>query len=136
VIVSLHVATGATAGVLLESRLAALVAGPVLHLVGDRMPHHDIPSRRFETWSGVGALALVALRHGPLSAATIGAAAASIPDVEHFARFPARRKLFPSHRVIGWHRTGGVPAWAQLVAAGVLLGFVLTRRRRRFATPS
>jgi hypothetical protein len=129
-IVSLHVASGAAAGVLLESRLGALVAGPVLHLLGDRMPHHDIHSRRFETWTGVGALALVALRHGPLSAATLGAVAASLPDAEHVMRLPqpGGRKLFPSHRVLGWHRTGGVPAWTQLVAAGFLLGFVLAQR--------
>jgi hypothetical protein len=128
-IVSLHVATGAAAGVLLESRLAAIVAGPVLHLLGDRMPHHDIPSRPFETWTGVGALVLVALRHGPLSAATLGAVAASVPDVEHALRLPqpGGRKLFPSHRVLGWHRTGGLPAWAQLAGAGFLLAFVLSR---------
>lgn len=129
-IVSLHVATGAAAGVLLESRLGALVAGPVLHLLGDRMPHNDIASRRFETWTGVGALALVALRHGPLSAATLGAVASSVPDAEHVLRFPrpGGRKLFPSHRLPGWHRRGGVPAWAQVLAAGLLLGFVLARR--------
>jgi hypothetical protein len=129
-IVSLHVASGAAAGVLLESRLGALVAGPVLHLLGDRVPHHDIPSRRFETWTGIGALAVVALRHGPLSAATLGGVSASVPDVEHVLRLPqpGGRKLFPSHRVLGWHRTGGVPAWVQLVAAGLILGFVLARR--------
>jgi hypothetical protein len=131
-IVSLHVASGAAAGVLLESRLAALAAGPLLHLLGDRIPHHDIPSRRFETSTGVGALALVALRHGPLSAATLGAVAAAIPDVEHVLHLPrpGGRKLFPSHRVHGWHRVGGVPAWSQLVAAGLLLGFVLATRSR------
>src|SRR5918999_6543293 len=130
-IVSLHVASGAAAGVLLESRLGALVAGPLLHVLADRIPHHDIPSRRFETWTGIGALALVALRHGPLSAATLGGVAASIPDVEHVLRLPrpGGRKLFPSHRVLGWHREGGVPAWAQLLAAGLLLGFALTCRR-------
>lgn len=128
-IVSLHVASGAAAGVLLESRLGALVAGPFLHLLGDRLPHHDIPSHRFETWTGFGALALVALRQGPLSAATLGAVASSIPDVEHVFRLPrpGGRKLFPSHRVLGWHREGGVPASAQLLAAGLLLGFVLAR---------
>ena len=129
-IVSLHVATGAAAGVLLESRLGALVAGPVLHLLGDRMPHDDIASRRFETWTGGGALALVARRHGPLSAATLGAVASSVPDAEHVLRLPrpGGRKLFPSHRLPGWHRRGGVPAWAQVAAAGLLLGFVLARR--------
>lgn len=136
-IVSLHVASGAAAGVLLESRLGALVAGPVLHLLGDRIPHHDIPSRRFETWTGVGALALVARRHGPLSAATLGAVAASVPDVEHVLRLPqpGGRKLFPSHRVLGWHRVGGVSASAQLVAAGFLLGFVLARSRLSTRAP-
>ena len=130
-IVSLHVASGAAAGVVLGSRLGALAAGPVLHLLGDRMPHHDIPSRRFETWTGVGALVLVAIRHGPLSPAAIGAAASSVPDIEHLRGFPrpGGRKVFPSHRIIGWHRAGGVPAWAQLVVAGALLGFVLRARR-------
>ena len=129
-IVSLHVATGAAAGLLLRSRPAALAAGPVLHLLGDRMPHHDIPSRRFELWTGVGALALVAVRHGPLGAATVGAIAASVPDAEHLRRFPrpGGRKVFPSHRIVGWHRSGGVPAWVQLGAAGFLLGFVLAGR--------
>lgn len=130
-IVSLHVATGAAAGVLLESRLGAVVTGPALHLLGDRMPHHDIPSRRFELWTGIGALALVALRHGPLGAATLGAVAASVPDVEHVLRLPrpGGRKLFPSHRLIDWHRAGGMPAGPQLVAAGLLLGFVLAHRQ-------
>lgn len=129
-IVSLHVASGAAAGALLDSRLAALVAGPVLHALGDRIPHRDIPSTQFETVSGIGALALVALRHGIFSPATIGAVASSVPDVEHVAPLPrpGGRKLFPSHRLIGWHRRGGIPAWAQLVAAGVLLGFALSRR--------
>ncbi len=129
-IVSLHVASGAAAGALAGSRVVALAAGPLLHALGDRIPHHDIPSRRFETWTGVGALGLVAIRHGPLGAATLGAGAAAVPDAEHVIRFPrpGGRKLFPSHRVIGWHRSGGIPASAQLVAAGILLGLVLSRR--------
>ena len=131
-IVSLHVASGAAAGAVLDSRLGALAAGPVLHLLGDRIPHHDIPSRRFETWTGVGVLALVALRHGALSPATLGAVASSIPDVEHVLRLPrpGGRKLFPSHRRTGWHRTGGVTATTQLVTAGLLLGFVLSRAQQ------
>jgi hypothetical protein len=138
-IVSLHVASGAAAGVALDSRLGALVAGPILHIVGDRIPHQDIPSHRFETRSGLGALALVALRHGLLSAPTLGAVASSIPDLEHVVRLPrpGGRKLFPSHRRTGWHRTGGVTATAQLVTAGLLLGFALSRRRssRRAGRP-
>jgi len=131
VITTLHVATGAAAGALLRSRAAALAAGPVLHLAGDVMPHRDIPSREFETLSGVAALLLVAATRGPLSPEAIGAAAASAPDLEHALRLPkpGGRDLFPSHRIPGLHREGGLPAAAQLVAAGVLLALVIRRRR-------
>jgi hypothetical protein len=130
-IVSLHVATGAATGALLGSRTAAVVAGPLLHLLGDRMPHEDIPSLRFELGTGLAALALVAAARGPLDAATVGAAAASAPDVEHAVRLPrpGGRKLFPSHRLRHWHRAGGVSANVQLLAAGLLLGSVLRLRR-------
>ena len=103
-----------------------------MHALGDRMPHEDIPSRPFEIASGVFLLGLVALGHGPLSPAAIGAAAGSAPDLEHVLRLPrpGGRKLFPSHRVRGWHRAGGVPAWAQLLAAGTIVGVVLSGARR------
>jgi hypothetical protein len=130
VIVSLHVASGAAVGAMAPSRGAAVVLGALMHLAGDRMPHEDIWNRRFELWSGVGTLAAVALRHGVFDVATIGAAAGSAPDLEHVLRLPrpGGRKLFPSHRIPGWHRSGGVPDWAQLLAAGMLLGVVLSRR--------
>jgi hypothetical protein len=129
--VSLHVATGAAAGALTRSRAAAIALGPLLHLLGDRMPHQDIASRRFEVRSGVVLALALAVRHGPLSPVTLGALASSAPDIEHIVRLPrpGGRKLFPSHRVHGWHRAGGVPAWAQLLAAGLILGAVLGSRR-------
>jgi hypothetical protein len=132
VIVSLHVASGAAVGALVGSRRLALALGPAVHLLGDRMPHEDISSHRFELWSGIGALALLAVRRGMLDPGTLGGFAGSLPDVEHPLRLPqpGGRKLFPSHRFLGWHRAGGVPAWAQLVAAGVLLGFLASGRRR------
>jgi hypothetical protein len=95
--------------------------------VGDRIPHEDIASRRFEVVSGVaGVLALAAVR-GPFDPATIGAVTSAAPDVEHVLRLPrpGGRKLFPSHRIPGWHRPGGVSARVQLVVAGLLLGAVL-----------
>jgi hypothetical protein len=132
VIVSLHVASGAAAGALARSRPRAALVGALLHAAGDGVPHQDIASRRFEIWSGTALLVGVGLARGPLSPATIGAIAASAPDVEHVVRLPrpGGRKLFPSHRVRGWHRVGGVPAWAQLLAAGALAGLVLSSRRR------
>jgi hypothetical protein len=131
VIVSLHVATGAAGGALTRSRPAAIALGLVLHALGDRMPHQDIGSRRFEVRSGVLCVLALSARHGPLSPVTLGALASSVPDVEHVVHLPrpGGRKLFPSHRIPDWHREGGVPAWAQLLAAGVILGVVLGSRR-------
>jgi hypothetical protein len=132
VIVTLHVASGAAVGAAAPSRRAAIALGLLAHLAGDLIPHRDIPSRRFELRSGVALLLLVALRRGVLDRATIGAAAASAPDVEHVLRLPrpGGRKLFPSHRFHGWHRAGGVPSWLQLLLAGVLAGTVLSRGPR------
>jgi hypothetical protein len=126
-IVSLHVATGAAGGALTRSRPAAVVLGLVLHGLGDRVPHHDIDSRKFEIRSGLACALALALRYGPLSSVTIGALAASAPDLEHVLPLPGERNLFPSHRIEGWHREGGVPAWAQLLAAGTILGMLLAR---------
>jgi len=129
VIVSLHVATGAAGGALVRSRPAAVGLGLLLHLAGDLVPHQDIGSRTFEVASGAAALLFVAARRGALAPATIGAAAACSPDLEHMFRFPrpGGRKLFPSHRVKSWHRSGGLPAWLQVLGAGVLIGFVVSR---------
>ena len=73
----------------------------------------------------------VAARYGPLSPVTLGALASSAPDIEHAIRLPqpGGRKLFPSHRIPGWHKAGGVPAWAQLLAAGAIVGYLLAARR-------
>jgi hypothetical protein len=131
-IVSLHVASGAAAGAAAGSRRRAVGLGLLAHALGDRIPHHDIASRRFELRSGAALLLLVALRRGLLDPATLGGAAAAVPDVEHVLRLPrpGGRKLFPSHRFHGWHRAGGLPAWLQLLAAGVLVGLVVGRGPR------
>ena len=126
-IVSLHVATGGAAGALTRSRAAALALGPILHALGDAIPHRDIPSRRFEVGSGVACALALLVKHGPLSPITIGALAASAPDLEHVLPRLSERELFPSHRFHGWHREGGVPAWAQLAAAGAILALLLRR---------
>jgi hypothetical protein len=131
-IVSLHVATGAAGGARAGSRRAALMLGPLLHLAGDRLPHQDIGDRRFEIGSGVAAVLLLAVARGPLDPAVAGALAASAPDLEHVLRLPqpGGRKLFPSHRLRGWHRTGGLSAPAQLLLAGFLLGALLRPAKR------
>lgn len=129
-IVSLHVATGAAAGALAGSRGKALAFGALAHFLGDRVPHRDIASRPFEIASGGALILALVLRRGLLDPATIGAVAASSPDLEHVLPLPqpGGRKLFPSHRIVGWHREGGLPTSVQLVAAGAILAAVLARR--------
>jgi hypothetical protein len=124
VIVSLHVATGAAGGALVGSRLGALLLGPVLHLAGDRVPHRDFASRRFEIASGVAGVALLAARRGPLDPATFGGLAASAPDLEHVLPWlrPRGHKLF--HSIRGWHHEGPLPAELQLLIAAAILGFL------------
>jgi hypothetical protein len=88
-----------------------------------------VRSRRFELGSGLALLALLAAVRGPFDRAVVGACAAAAPDLEHVLPLPqpGGRKLFPSHRIRGWHREGGLPTWLQLVAAGALVGVVLRR---------
>jgi hypothetical protein len=128
VIVALHVAIGAAAGAASGSRLAALLVGPVLHIAGDRLPHRDFDSRRFEIGSGLAGILLLAARRGPLDPATLGAAASSAPDLEHVLPFlrPRGRKLFHDR---GWHRSGPFPARLQLLLAAAIL-FALSAPRR------
>jgi hypothetical protein len=131
VIVSLHVATGAAAGAVVGSPLRALLLGPALHLAADRVPHRDIASRRFEIGSGLAALALLAARRGPLDPATLGAVASSAPDLEHVVPSlrPRGKKLFHGSR--GWHRSGKFSATVQLLFAGMILGFLISKRHPR-----
>jgi len=130
VIVSLHVATGAVGGTLTRSRTGAIALGLVLHALGDRIPHEDFESQRFEIWSGVACLSALALRYGPFSPVTIGAAASAAPDLEHAGplKRPEGDKLFPTHRIEGWHGRGGITAMAQLALAGAIIGVLLARR--------
>ena len=132
-IVSFHVASGGAIGAVAGSRRRAILLGLLAHAIGDGIRHEDIPSHRYELRSGLAALLAIAARRGPLDPATIGAAAGSAPDIEHIVRLPrpGGRKLFPSHRIRGFHRTGGIGPRAQLLAAGLLLGLVLGARGKR-----
>jgi hypothetical protein len=125
---ALHAATGATVGAAVRSPLVAAALGIPLHLAGDRLPHEDIHSRGFEVASGVGIVALLAVRRGLGDPATVGALAACAPDLEHIVRLPrpGGSKLFHDGR--GWHRSGGLSVRVQLLLAAVLTARLLTRR--------
>jgi hypothetical protein len=133
VIVAMHVATGAAAGAVAGSRAEAALAGLVLHAAGDAIPHEDFDSLRFETTSGLSLLALLAVRRGFSDPAVIGAAFAAAPDLEHVIPYPGHEnpKLFPSHRLDGWHRAGGISAPLQLLASLVIVGALVLRKKER-----
>lgn len=128
-IVAMHVATGALAGAVTGDRAAAAAAGLALHAAGDAIPHEDFDSLKLETGLGLALLAVLALRRGFTDPAVVGAAFSAAPDLEHVIPHPGHDlpKLFPSHRLDGWHRSGGISAPLQLglslviVAALVLL---------------
>jgi hypothetical protein len=109
-------------GAALGSSIGAALLGPATHLAGDSVPHRDIDDRRFEIASGLAAVALLALRRGPLDPATVGALATCAPDIEHVIRLPrpGGSKLLHGRR--GWHRSGNFPVWAQLLLAGIVIG--------------
>lgn len=131
-IVALHAATGAATGVLTSSRLAATVIGPVLHVASDRVPHRHPYHAGWEYLAGALAIGFLAERRGALDPATIGAASAVMPDLEHV--LPGLRvrgkKVF--HRRPGRDRreATGLSARTQtLIAAMILVPLVLSQRR-------
>jgi hypothetical protein len=133
VIVSMHVAIGALAGLAARSRRRAVALGTATHLIGDWIPHDDLHSVAFEVRTGIAEVLALALVRGPLDPATVGAAAAAAPDLEHVLTLPrpGGRKLFPSHRFAGWHKEGGLPVWIQLLVAGTILTGLLAPGRAR-----
>src|SRR6266852_3812093 len=129
----MHVATGAAIGAATGDRAEAALLGLALHAAGDAIPHEDFDSLRFEMLSGLGLLALLALRRGLFDPAVVGAAFSAAPDLEHVIPHPGHTqpKLFPSHRVDGWHREGGISAPLQLVASLVIVGALVLRKKER-----
>ncbi len=127
----MHVATGGLAGAVTGDRAAAAVAGLALHAAGDAIPHEDFESLQLETGLGLALLAALAIRRGFSDPAVIGAVFSAAPDLEHVLPRPGhdRPKLFPSHRMDGWHRSGGISAPLQLAASLVIVGALVLRKK-------
>jgi hypothetical protein len=124
--VAFHAASGAAAGSLTKSRLAALASGPLLHVAADRVPHRHPQLEAWDFATGVVALGLLVRRRGLFDAATLGAVAAVAPDLEHLAprRF-RRRSLFHRRRGADRLRPDGMSVAAQLALSAALLVPVL-----------
>ena len=127
----MHVATGALAGAVTGDRAAAAVAGLALHAAGDAIPHEDFESLQLETGLGLALIAALAIRRGLTDPAVIGAVFSAAPDLEHVLPRPGhdRPKLFPSHRIDGWHRSGGISAPLQLAASLVIVAALVLRKK-------
>ncbi len=129
-IVAFHVAAGAATGALSGSRVAAVALGPLLHVASDRVPHRHPASAPGECLAGVFALGLVAGGCGASSAATLGAFAGALPDLEHVVPVLRVRGAKVFHRFPGGdrHDGTGVSAPAQMLLALLLLAPLLRRR--------
>lgn len=129
----MHVATGAAAGAAMGDRAAAALVGLALHAAGDAIPHEDFESLQLETGLGVALIAVLALRRGFTDPAVVGAVFSAAPDLEHVIPRPGHDlpKLFPSHRLDGWHHSGGISAPTQLVASlAIVAALVLWKKER------
>jgi hypothetical protein len=94
------------------------------------MPHEDIPTvaSRSDRASAVCCSSPPCADHSILPSAARSLLLLGTSSTYFGCPGRAGRKLFPSHRLHGWHRSGGVPASAQLVLAGFLIGLLLRRR--------
>jgi hypothetical protein len=129
-IVALHAATGAAGGALTRSRVAAIALGPLFHVAGDQVPHRH-PAERIEYLTGLASIAILARRRGLFDAATIGAVAAVLPDLEHVILGPRRRSEKFFHRRPGRDRrdSGGLSTRAQLALAAAIIAPLVASTR-------
>jgi hypothetical protein len=136
-IVALHAATGAATGALTGSRGAALAIGPLLHIAGDRVPHRHPAHSAWEYVSGIAAIGILTRRRGAFDAATLGAAAAMMPDLEHVLLGGRRRGAKVFHRRPGRDRTDstGFSVRAQTLLALLILLPLLAVRTREARAP-
>lgn len=127
-----HIGTGALAGAHCDGALQAFVAGFASHGLMDIAPHGEIHDRAWEMVSTITGIAALAARLGPRSPVVWGAIGAVLPDVEHALPRPLRRELYPTHRLKWTHSSDtplSIPAWAQVMIGGAVVGAFVMRRR-------
>jgi hypothetical protein len=129
-IVPLHVAIGAATGAVSRSRPASLALGPLLHIVGDQVPHRHPKRPVWELLTGAFALGFLAGRRGVLDPATLGAFAAAAPDAEHLLPLRVRgRKVLHLRPGRDRHDGTGLSAQKQmLLAAGLIAALLISTK--------
>ncbi len=118
-----HAASGAAVGSLTGSRLMGAAIGPFLHVIADQVPHEH---PRHASWEYVGGMLIMGLlvrRRGLSDSATIGAAAAVLPDFEHLVPRSLRRnrKLFHPRLRSDERGRRGVSVGTQLLCSTLLM---------------
>jgi len=134
VIVALHAATGAATGSLIQSRRGAIVLGPVLHVLSDRIPHRHPRNSVWEFVTGIIAVGAVANRRGFRDPATVGSLAAVLPDVEHIVPMLRHRRMKVFHARRRRQGTRRLSVRTQLLLAALILGPLLASGRPRQST--
>ena len=131
-IVLFHAASGAAAGALARSRIAALALGPGLHVAADQVPHRHPERTRWEYLAGSVAIGALAKRRGVFDVATLGAFATVLPDLEHIilGPRPGGAKLFHRRRGADRHDATGLSTGTQTLLAVLLLTPLLASARR------
>lgn len=128
-----HALVGAAVGHVIGDRRVALAAGVGSHLVGDLIPHRDYPLP-VELPLLLGALALLACRHGSFSPAFWGAIGGVLPDIENglhlLGVIPERAKVFPTHSGLFPHGRPIRSIVNQLFLAGAALWLLRAARPR------
>lgn len=107
-----------------------------MHGLMDVAPHGEINDRSWEIFSGIAGAGCLLAALGPGSPIVWGALASVLPDTEHALprRWGGGRDLYPTHRLTWAHSSDtplGLPAWAQVVLGGAVIGSLLFARRRR-----
>jgi hypothetical protein len=137
-----HIGVGALAGRECSGPITALIAGVASHALMDVAPHGEINDQGFEVVSTAVGLGILAARFGPLSPILWGAIGGVLPDAEHVlpASIKPSSPVFPTHFIDILHASDtelSIPAWAQVMLGGAVVGMlVAARRRKRLATTS
>lgn len=129
-----HIGTGALAGTQCNGPIEALLTGVTLHGLMDVAPHGEVDDMGWELVSAVTAIGALIARLGLRSPVVWGAVGGVLPDLEHVLPKPVRSEegLYPTHRIKWLHSSNtplALPAWAQVVLGGAVVGAFAMRRR-------
>lgn len=125
-----HIGVGALAGRECSGPLTAFIAGIASHALMDVAPHGEINDQGFEIASTAVGLGVLAAKFGPTSPILWGAIGGVLPDAEHVlpSAIKPQSPVFPTHFIDVLHASDtelSIPAWAQVVLGGCIVGMLV-----------